>query len=166
MAILGITIIFDAIVLVTTAIMQAHGHVNRPVVNMFIGGILKLVAVYLLTGNVGIGIVGAPIGTLLCYIAISALNIYSIRTLIPDPPAIVKNLLRSFLASAVMGAITLLSLLALKKIGITSNIILCGAPIVVGVIVYVIAAVKFGAVTKSDCLLLPKGEKIAKLLKL
>ena len=39
-------------------------------------------------------------------------------------------------------------------------------PIAVGVVVYVIAAVKFRVVTREDCLLLPKGEKIAKLLKL
>lgn len=166
MAILGITIIFDAIVLVTTAIMQAHGHVNRPVVNMFIGGVAKLAAIYVLTGNTAIGIVGTPIGTLLCYVAISALNIYSIRTLIPNPPAIIKNLLRAFLSAVVMGAFTWVSWFAMKGIGITSSILLCGAPIGVGVIVYVIAAVKLGAVTKEDCLLLPKGEKIAKLLKL
>lgn len=164
MAILGITIIFDAIVLVTTAIMQSHGHVNRPVVNMFLGGILKLLAVYILTGNPAIGIVGTPIGTLLCYIAISALNIYSIRKLIADPPAIVKNLLRSFLAAAVMGALTFAAFLALKAIGITSTLLLCALPILVGVCVYAFAALRFGAITREDCLLLPKGEKIAKLL--
>ena len=39
-------------------------------------------------------------------------------------------------------------------------------PIAIGVVVYVIAAVKIKVVTREDCLLLPKGEKIAKLLKL
>ena len=39
-------------------------------------------------------------------------------------------------------------------------------PIAVGVVAYVIAAVKIKVVTREDCLLLPKGEKIAKLLKL
>ena len=51
-------------------------------------------------------------------------------------------------------------------IGITSRLILCGAPIAVGVVAYVLAAVKIKVVTREDCLLLPKGEKIAKLLKL
>ena len=47
-----------------------------------------------------------------------------------------------------------------------SRLILCAAPICVGVAVYAIAAIKLKAITRDDCLLLPKGEKIAKLLHL
>jgi len=164
MATLGISIIFNAIVLVTTAIMQAHGHVNRPVVNMFLGGLVKLAVVFLLTGNPAIGILGTPIGTLLCYLVITVLNIASIRSLIPNAPAIAKNALRPFAAAAVMGGVVYASLLGLKALGITSRLILCGAPIAVGVAVYVVLVVVFKCITRSDCLLLPKGEKIAKLL--
>ncbi len=166
MLVLGISIAFNAVVLVTTAIMQAHGHVNRPVVNMFLGGLVKLAAVYVLTGNPVIGIVGTPIGTLLCYLCICTLNILSIRKLIPDPPAIVKNLIPAFLSAAVMGIFAFGALAALRTLGITSRLILCGGPIAVGVIVYVLAIVKFKVLTREDCLLLPKGEKIARLLKL
>ena len=166
MTVLGISIMFNAVVLVTTAIMQAHGHVNRPVVNMFIGGLLKLAAVYILTGNPHIGILGTPLGTLLCYLVITVLNILSIRSLIPEAPALVKNLARPFLAAAFMGLLTWLSWYGLKFLGIGSRLILCGAPIMVGVVVYCLAAVKLKVVTREDCLLLPKGEKIAKLLKL
>ena len=166
MAILGASIAFNAVVLVTTAIMQAHGHVNRPVINMLIGGVLKLAAVYILTGNKAVGIVGTPIGTLLCYVSIAALNIFSIRELVENPPALVKNLLRPFLAALVMGIFVLAAFAGLKYVGITSRLILCGAPIAVGVVAYVLAAVKIKVITRSDCLLLPKGEKIAKLLRL
>ena len=65
-----------------------------------------------------------------------------------------------------MGVCVYGTLTLLKMLGITSRLILCGAPIAVGVVVYVIAAVKIKVVTREDCLLLPKGEKIAKLLKL
>ena len=166
MTILGFSIMFNAVVLVTTAIMQAHGHATRPVINMLIGGVLKLAAVFLLTGNPNIGIVGTPVGTLLCYLAISVLNIYSIRTLLDHPPAILKNLIRTFLAALIMGVFVFAAFTGLKTIGITSRLILCGAPIAVGVLTYAIAAVKIKVVTREDCLLLPKGEKIAKLLKL
>ena len=166
MTILGISIMFNAVVLVTTAIMQAHGHAGRPVINMLIGGVLKLAAVYILTGNPNIGIIGTPIGTLLCYLSICILNILSIKKLLPKAPNLVSNLLRPFLAAAVMGAITRLSWYGLKSLGFDSRLILCGGPIMVGVLVYVVAAVKIKVVTKEDCLLLPKGEKIAKLLKL
>ncbi len=166
MAILGICVAFNAIVLVTTAIMQAHGHVNRPVINMLIGGVLKLAAIYILTGNKAVGIVGTPIGTLICYVAIAALNLLSIRSLLKNPPAIVKNLLRSFLSAALMGLFVFASLMALRYLNVTSRLILCGGPIAVGVLIYLIAVVKFKAITRSDCLLLPKGERIAKILHL
>ena len=166
MTVLGISIMFNAVVLVTTAIMQAHGHVNRPVINMFVGGLLKLVAVYVLTGNREIGILGTPLGTLLCYLSICTLNILSIRKLLEEPPALLKNLARPFLAAAIMGLLTWLSWFGLKNLGISSRLILCGAPIAVGVIVYCLAAVKLKVITREDCLLLPKGAKIAKLLRL
>ena len=166
MTILGFSIMFNASVLVTTAIMQAHGHATRPVINMLIGGVLKLAAVFLLTGNPNIGIVGTPVGTLLCYIAIAVLNISSIRSLLDHPPAILKNLIRTFLAAVIMGIFVFAAFTGLKMIGITSRLILCGLPIAVGVVAYAIAAVKIKVVTRDDCLLLPKGEKIARLLKL
>ena len=166
MTVLGFSIMFNAVVLMTTAIMQAHGHAGRPVMNMLIGGLLKLAAVFILTGNPNIGIVGTPVGTLLCYLAICVLNVYSIRTLLDNPPALVKNLLRPFLSAAIMGVFVSGALFALKSLGITSRLLLCGIPIAIGVVVYVIAAVKIKVVTREDCLLLPKGEKIAKLLKL
>ena len=166
MSILGFSILFNAIVLVTTAIMQAHGHATRPVLNMLIGGVLKLAAVFLLTGNPNIGIVGTPVGTLLCYIAIAVLNISSIRSLLDHPPAILKNLIRTFLAAVIMGIFVFAAFTGLKMIGITSRLILCGLPIAVGAAAYAIAAVKIKVVTREDCLLLPKGEKIARLLKL
>ncbi len=173
MTVLGFSIMFNALVLVTTALMQAHGHAGRPVINMLLGGMLKLAAVFILTGNPHIGIVGTPIGTLLCYLAICVLNIFSIRSLLDQPPAILKNLIRPFLAAAVMGIFVCGTSMLLNAMGFHSStdgrivrLILCGVPIGVGVVVYLVAAVKFKVVTHSDCLLLPKGEKIAKILKL
>ena len=166
MTVLGVSIVFNALVLVTTAIMQAHGNVNRPVVNMLIGGVLKLIVVYVLTGNPAIGIVGTPIGTLLSYVVICILNVFSIRSLVEDPPRILKNLIRPFLASALMGAAVWLSWWSMCTLGISSSLLLTGVPVALGVVVYLLSAVVFKVITREDCLLLPKGEKIAKLLKL
>ncbi len=172
MTVLGICIVFNAMVLLTNAMLQAHGHVNLPVINMFVGGIIKLVVVFVLTGNPAIGIVGTPIGSLLCYGSITVLNILSIKKVIPEAPAIVRNLLKSVLAAAVMGAAVygvkwgLYALLDAPEGRDLTSVITCGVPILTGVVVYVIAAVKLRAITREDCLLLPKGEKIAKLLHL
>ena len=47
-----------------------------------------------------------------------------------------------------------------------SRIILCGVPIAVGALVFFVCVVLMKSITHEDCLLLPKGDKIAKLLKL
>ena len=167
MTVLGLCIMFNAVVLLTNAMMQAHGHVNVPVVNMFVGGFAKLAIVYMLTGNPNINILGTPIGTAACYLIITVLNLVSMSRCVPEPPAIVRNLLRPFLAAAIMGVFAWCAWWLLETIlGVTSNMILCALPVMVGVVVYCVAVVTLRCITREDCLLLPKGEKIAKLLHL
>jgi stage V sporulation protein B len=138
-----------------------------PVINMLAAGAVRLVVVYLLVGNPAIGILGAPIGGILCYCAIAVLNLLAIRHLVPQRPALLTNLFRSFLPAAIMGAVVWACYWALQNLlHMTSRVILCGVPIAVGVVVYFVAVVLCKAITRADCQLLPKGDKIAKLLKL
>ena len=166
MSIMGMNIIFNAVVLLTNAMMQAHGHAVVPVINMFVAGVLRLAVVYILTGNPNIGIVGTPVGAMICFLCIAVLNVFSMRRVMENPPAIVKNLIKPFAAAAIMGGFVRVSLYLLQMLGITSRLILCGLPIAVGVVVYCVAAILFKAITREDCLLLPKGAKIAKVLHL
>ena len=167
MTILGISIIFNAVVLLTNAMMQAHGHPTIPVINVFVGGLCKLGIVFMLTGNPEINIMGAPIGTVSCYLIITILNLMSMKRAVPHPPAVIRNLIRPFLAAAIMGASVWGIWWVLKTIvGITSSLILCALPVMVGVVVYAVAAIVLKAITREDCILLPKGEKIAKILHL
>ena len=167
MGLLGISVFLHAVVLVTNAIMQAHGHANIPVVNMLCSGAVKLLLVFILTGNPAIGILGVPIGTALCNLCIAVLNLLCIRYCIPQRPSMVKNLLRALLPALLMGGVAYGCWWALAQLaGITSRLILCGAPIAAGGAVYLVCAVLFKSITREDCMLLPKGEKIAKLLRL
>ena len=166
MSLLGISTFLHAVVLVTNAIMQANGHATIPVVNMLGSGVLRLIVVYILVGNPAVGILGVPIGTALCNLSIAVLNIFALRRVVAEKPAIATNLLRSLPAAAVMGVVAWGSWFALQTLGITSRLILCGAPVALGGVVYVVCAVLFKAITREDCMLLPKGEKIAKFLHL
>ena len=168
MGILGVCVFLYATVQFTNAIMQASGYAHIPVVNMLICGIVKLAVVYTLVGNPNLGIVGAPIGAAVGYLCIGIMNIFAINRTIKEKPALVKNLLRPLLPALLMGGAVFgvyQGLIALLGAG-TSSVILCGVPIMVGVGVYFAGVVIFKTITKDDCLLLPKGEKIAKLLRL
>ena len=165
---LGISTFLHAVVLLTNAIMQAHGHANIPVFNMLASGVLKLVVVFILSGNPAIGILGAPIGTALCNLCIAVLNLFSIGKCVEQKPALVRNLLRPVIPSALMGAVAFGCWKGLQAVMGTdaSRVILCGVPIAAAAVVYVICVIVFRAITAEDCKLLPKGEKIARLLKL
>ena len=168
LAILGLCVFPYAVIQYTNSLLQSHGYAHIPVINMLSVGVVRLAVVYLLVGNPAIGILGAPLGSVLCYVAIAVLNLIAIRRRVSQKPAMLKNLLRSFLPAAVMGVAVWLCSFALERLlgADTSRVILCGVPIAVGAVVFVICVVLFKAITREDCQLLPKGEKIAKLLHL
>lgn len=166
MMLLGLTVFLYATVMFTNVLLQSHGKAHVPVINTLLCGIVKLAAVYYLTGNPALGILGVPISSLLCYFAITVLNLICIRFMVPQKPRLLWNLLRSLIPAGIMGAAVWFCHWALVNVAnITSNLLLCGVPVVAGVVVYLIFVVLTKAITREDCLLLPKGEKIAKLLK-
>ena len=168
MAILGITVFLYAIIQYTNSLLQAHGYVNAPVVNMLTSGVVRLVLVYVLVGNPNLGLLGAPIGAFIGYLLIAVLNLLSIRHKVEQKPKLLQNLLRPAIPALVMGVVVFFCYRALVAVlGVDgSRIILCGAPIAVGAVVYFVCVVLMKSITREDCLLLPKGEKIAKLLRL
>ncbi len=56
LAVLGVSLVFTSVVLLTNTMMQAHGFVYLPVMNMFIGGVVKVIVNYILVGNPNINI--------------------------------------------------------------------------------------------------------------
>ena len=165
LAILGLTVIFNSLVLLLNAIMQAHGDVVTPVVNMLIGGIIKIIVNYILVGQPNLNIVGAPIGTFICYISITALDLIAMKRHISARPAIFKNIIRPGLASAIMGAATFMVYRVLSN-AISSWKLACLLSLAFAVVLYAVLVIALRCVTYEDCMLLPKGEKIAKILRI
>ena len=165
LAILGLTVIFNSLVLLLNAIMQAHGDVVTPVVNMLIGGIIKIIVNYILVGQPNLNIVGAPIGTFICYISITALDLIAMKRHISARPAIFKNVIRPGLASAIMGAATFMVYRVLSN-AISSWKLVCLLSLAFAVVLYAVLVVFLRCLTYEDCMLLPKGEKIAKILRI
>ena len=165
LAILGVAVIFNCIVLLTNAIMQAHGYVSTPVVTMLIGGIVKIIINYILVSIPSINITGAPIGTLCCYITITALNIFAMHRLMPRRPKLLPLMMKPILATAAMAVVAFMAYDVLHT-QLGSNTIARLGAIVLAAIVYVIFVVVLKIITLDDCMLLPKGEKIAKLLRI
>ena len=165
--ILGVCVFFNACTLLTNAILQSHNYAHIPVINTVVCGVIRLGLVYFLTSNPQINVIGIPIGGLFSYVGILLLNLLAISRLTTQKPKLLRNLLCALIPAAIMGVSVWGCLYVLQNIlHIHSVLICCGAPVMVGVAVYGVSVILCKTIKKDDCLLLPKGEKIAKLLHL
>lgn len=176
---LGLTAIFSCVTLVCNSILQAYGFVILPVIVMVLGGVVKIVTNYNLVGMASIGIFGAPTGSVLCFALCLALDLLIIARVIRHRPRFAPIFVKPFIASAMMGAAAwavyglLYRVLSHVPEGETERVITwmdnavatMGA-IGVAMVIYVVLVVALRAVSREDLALMPKGDKIAKLLRL
>lgn len=165
LALLAPTVLINSISSLTTAIMQAHNHMIFPVINTLIGGLLKVAVNYILVGNSDLAILGAPIGTFVCFLVIMILNIFAMRRVLEDPPRIFPVLWKSGIASLIMGAVAYGVYALLSKL-LASVMLACLGAIVAAVAAYALLVILLKAITYEDCQFLPKGDKIAKILRI
>lgn len=183
---LGIATLFVCMMLVCNSILQAYGFVNLPVFVMLAGGVLKIFNNYNLVSVPGVGIYGAPFGNVLCFGLCMVLDLIVISRVIPGRPSYVPLFAKPAAAAGLMGLGTwavyglgsklLLSVgvlcqvdpatqqaVALSRMG---NAVLVVLAILVAVAIYGILIIALHAISKEDLKLMPKGEKIAKILHL
>lgn len=165
LALLAPTVLINSITTMTTAIMQAHNHMILPVINTLIGGLTKLGVNFILVGNPEIAIIGAPLGTFACFLVIMILNIISMRHVLKEPPKLLPKLWKSGIAALAMGAVAYGAYYLLSRV-IASVAVACLGAIAAAAVVYVLLVILLKAITYEDCQFLPKGEKIAKILKI
>ena len=173
LSVLGIASYFVCTYIVTNAILQASGHEKLALLALPTGGIVKIIANWVLVGNASINIAGAPIGTLLCYFVITVMNFAFITVKVKEHPSIIRACLRPLLCSILMGATAWASYALISRISINligtgrlATAVCLAFTIVIAIVIYVILIIVTRTVTMEDMKLIPKGEKIAKLLKI
>ncbi len=164
LSVLGIASIFVALQLLCNSILQANGMVNLPIVAVVIGGLVKIAVNYTLVGNPAIRINGAPVGTLCCFLVVDILEMLIIRRAVPQPPSFLRALLKPLAAALVMAAAAWASYGLLNRF--LGNALSTVGAIGVGVIIYLILVLALRAISPDDLALMPKGDKIAKILKI
>ena len=170
---LGLATVFVCMMLVCNSVLQAHSFVNLPVLVMLLGGGLKIITNYHVVVQPGIGIYGAPMGNILCFGLCLALDLVVIARVIPKRPAYLPIFVKPLLASLVMGGAAwavnglLTRLLShggeLSRMGCALTVFLS---IGVAMVVYMVLVVALRIISRDDLALMPKGDKIARLLRL
>ena len=170
--ILGIASFFVCMQLITNAILQASGHEKLALISLPIGGAVKIIVNWFLVGTVGVNIIGAPIGTLMCYLVITCLNLLFIKRHIPDPPRFIRLFIKPAVCTAVMAvcAIAVCSVVSKLAGSALSERLsaVCGlvVGVIVAVVVYFILVIVTKTITREDMKFVPKGEKLAEKLKI
>ncbi len=158
---LSLAVVFVALVSVSNAVLQAYGKVYVPVVNMLVGGVIKVLMNYFLIPVWGID--AAPIATTACYGVIAVLNIICIISMLKIRLSFVYMVIKPLVASVIMGAAALLSYSLLSQLIPGSRIVTFMA-IGIAAAVYAAALVFVRCLSKEDILNLPKGAKLAEIL--
>ncbi len=161
--ILGVASFWTCLSTLSTAMLQSIGKMRVPVYSLISGGIVKLTVNYILIGIPSIGMIGAPIGTLLCYITIFTINFICFRKDVQCRISLSKVVLKPVIASVLMGFVGYYA----QKLGAgligdakATALAVCLAAAVYGVVMLAI-----GGISEKDILMLPKGQTMVRLLK-
>lgn len=168
----GATIFLIALSQPMTNMLQAINKTKVPLISLSIGAIVKVIANFILVAIPKINVNGAVIGTIICYIIIDSINLFALlhftRIRINFISVFVKPAFCGILCG--LGAYTTFAVCnrfipEFTLSGHSLKTILClGFSIAIGGIVYVISMLFVKGMAKDDIIMLPKGEKIAKVL--
>ncbi|OCA99945.1 putative polysaccharide biosynthesis protein [Clostridium beijerinckii] len=139
---LSLTIPFIIITQTTTAILQGTGHYIKPVINLLIGCLIKIVLTWVLVPMQMFNIYGAVLASFGAYLTVSILNIVMMKFTLRVRLNLYEILIKPCYASSIMMLIVLISYNILYKNTI-NNGISCLTSIFLGMIVYIIMIIVF-----------------------
>lgn len=132
---LSLSVPFIIITQTTTSIMQGIGHYIRPIINLFIGCVVKVILTFVLVPMPNINIYGAVIASISAYLVATILNLISLKKRLKLKLDIYQTSIKPIIAAFVMILGVLSAYLYLfNKTG--SNGSSCLIAIFLGIIIY------------------------------
>ena len=162
LSLLGISIFLSSMITITNAILQAYKQVNKPIISMICGVLVKFVLAFILIGIPSINIYGAPISTFFSTVVIVAINLYFIVKNSGKVSSISNLFIKPFIATFISITIGVAVYMLLSALLDSKLTILCVIAIVA--LFYLITIIKLKVIDKDEILLLPKGNTIIKIL--
>lgn len=158
----AIGVIFLSLVQTLTGILQGVGKQHIPVINLFIGGVVKVVLMLTLMKNPNIEIQGAAISTTACYIVAGVLDAIFLIRYTKLRLKVMDTFIKPIVASLIMGSVAYFAYGFVMKY-LSSNTIATAAAIAVGFGLYLVLTLWMRMFTKDDFSLIPGGRLLARL---
>lgn len=162
LSIMGISAIFLSTSTPICSMLQAIGRVDLPVKLLVVGITIKVLLNYTLVGIPEINIQGAGVGSLACYAFVTVVALYFLFKETQIRPDLVSIFIKPLLAS-ICCALSAYFSHKVFSMFVSSKISVLIA-ILIAVLVYIFALILFKAITEDDIKMMPKGEKIIKIL--
>lgn len=161
---LSLAIAFSGLLFTTNSILQSFGRTTQPVIDMAVGGVVKVALSYVLIGIPQVAAMGSAISTVASYVVMVVLNLIAIRSSLPRMDSVVRTALPLLLSAGVMGGVSygfywLLAQFISPRLAVIPAILLAIA-------VYAVCVVLFKGVSYDDVVMLPKGQALARLFRM
>jgi len=172
LTILGAASYFVCFQHMTIAVLQANGHERVALITFPIGAAVKITLSYFLVGNPDIGIIGSPVGTLACFAIIVTLNVLFITFKVKERFKLIDGFLKPLFCAVIMAVVAYFTYKGVYWLGSgligtgdKAVIIYLAFAILAGILSYVLLIIFTRAISKEDLKHVPKGDKLAKLLR-
>jgi stage V sporulation protein B len=162
LVVLGLASIFAAMSTPINSMLQAIGRVDLPVKLLAFGIAIKVVLNYTLVGIPEVNVMGAGTGTLVCYLLITVFSLFFLCRETKVVPNFIVIFLKPLLASVLAVGAAFLVQKAGSMVGV-GKAATCAA-VLVAAVLYVFCLLWFKALSRHDILMLPRGQKIEKIL--
>lgn len=164
LAISSITVIFTALAQTINGALQGIGKVKIPAIALGCGVLTKLITNIILIPKEGIYENGAAIGSVLCHIVSFTIVYIVLRKNLKLNFKLSHIIIKPIIATIIMGMVSYIFYgisLSITNYDRISTII----GIIIAIIVYAISVICLKIYAEEDIVMLPKGEKILKILK-
>ena len=165
MPIMGVASYFLCLVFITNGILQAYGLEKFTIISLAVGGAVKIALAWVLIGNPQVNIYGAAISMTTCFAISSALNLFFIANKIKKPPRFMPAFAKPLLCAISMGGVAFAMYSGVYWLWPSPLLALISA-VLPAALIYLSLIVVTGAITYEDMQMLPKGEKLAKILRI
>lgn len=159
---ISISVIFSILDQTINGALQGFGKVMVPAIALGIGCIVKLILNLTLLRIPALNVYGAAIGSIACHAVAFTIVFNVLKKYVKLDLPFKKFVLKPVLATGIMGICSYTLFLILKGINFGNKATIIS--IVFAVLVYVLAVVVLKIYNKEDIYMLPKGEKIYKIL--
>ena len=160
--IISISVIFSILDQTINGALQGFGKVMVPAMALGVGVILKLILNLILLPIPELNVYGAAIGSVACQGIAFVIVFNVLKKYVKLDLPFRKFVLKPALATGIMGVCSYTLFLVLKGINLGNKATIIS--IIFAVIIYILAVVVLKIYSKEDIYMLPKGEKIYKIL--